>query len=343
MFEAIKISNNAYINYNLNALILSLIIISIPMLITVLAPILKPTLSKKWTMFLYSFTIGFFVVLGLFGEAPEGVEIIQANYADSLVIRVAIITASALLGLGSAFFLKYFMSKRLKMLNWNSEVHSHHIHDDQVHHHEQFHKHVHGEDFFLDPNLKERNLKSKFLAIYLLLSHRVAAGLILGFAIFHIVTDGDSISLLIFIGFFLHLIPEEFILYYRMRDMKIPRFRAMGYSALMTLLIVPFIFIGANIGSFITQVPWLEGMIDIIIGVYFAFVALFELLPEVVAEARIQKHWYIAISLILIGMLFAFFAVSFHGHHEEHANAEQATQLINQTNLVNQAMIFLKL
>ncbi|MDQ0514308.1 zinc transporter ZupT [Mycoplasmoides fastidiosum] len=328
MFNGIIINSfSAYGNYNFNALILSLIIISVPVLITVLAPLVKATLSKKATMLLYAFTIGFFLVLGLYGESNEGLHFLQDGYPDHphlIGIQVGVIAGGALLGLAGALFFKFLISKKLKVLNWNQLIHHTHQHDSNQHDHHQFHHHAHGEDYFLDR--ANSAIKNKYLAIYLLLSHRVGAGLFLGYTVYQIVSGlGGGISVTFIIGFFIHVIPEELILYYRMREMQIPKWRAMGYSLWMSLLLVPFIFIGANLGTFIGAQPWIQALLHIIVGVLFSFVALVELLPEVIAEAKTQKLWYLAIILLILGMISAFLVMNLHVH--EHGGGEASSSL----------------
>jgi zinc transporter ZupT len=55
-------------------LIVSAIVIFIPWLYGLLLPIVKPTISKKSTMYLYAFSSGFFVVLAIFGFFAEAKE-----------------------------------------------------------------------------------------------------------------------------------------------------------------------------------------------------------------------------------------------------------------------------
>lgn len=314
---------------NINALILSAIVISVPVLIAILIPIFKAKLGLKSSLFLYSFTTGFFIVLGLFGEANEGRELAMSSSDDpwiSIGNQILVLLVGSIIGLVFATTFKFLISRKLGKLNLSGPVEDH---SDHV----AFHNHPHAEEvLFGGKGLKYQSQKemarAKAVAIYLVLSHRFAAGFFLGYVIYNIVSpnygdasaagiehlnhsDHDNVNLAFLIGFFLHLIPEELIIYYRQREIGIGKIRAAVYSVLMVSVLIPFIFLGANLGAYVSDVWQLNGIIHVIVGVLFTFTALVEFFPEVIREAKNQKLWYLTITCLGLGIVLCFFVLAF--------------------------------
>ncbi|WP_027124109.1 hypothetical protein [Mycoplasmoides pirum] len=335
-------TGNQWADFNINSLILSLIIILIPIIIAFIIPLFERKKQKiRSTLYLYAFTIGFFVVLGLFGEISEGKELAvdAANHIDqnnfwlSFGYQILVLVIGGIIGLFGALGFKYLVNKKLGKYNSNFPIEKHSEHP-------AFHNHPHAHDLLINRN--KNDTKSKTTALYLVLSHRFAAGLFLGYIINQIVSNNytttqnsivetiinnsynlnlkhgavsneGGINLAFFIGFFLHLIPEEAIIYYRQREMGIKRSKSILNSILMILILVPFIFLGANIGTFVSDLWWLNGIIHVIVGVLFVFTALVEFFPEVIQEAKTQKKWYLTITWMIIGIIVCFILVSFGG------------------------------
>lgn len=309
-------TGNKWVDYNINALILSLIILIIPLFVALMLPLFKKKKNNKKSkslILLYSFTTGFFTILGLFDEANEGREIAinaaKDNFVNLVLYQIIVLGGGAIIGFGLAIGMKILLNRKLGKFNPNSpvEIHSEHI---------AFHNHPH---VLPDLIFKKYNDKNKVVALYLILSHRLAAGFFLGYTIFQMVAhnyndailNDDNISLVFLIGFFLHLIPEEVIIYYRQKQMGIKNKRAVINSILMLFLLIPFIFLGANIGTYIKDIWWLTGIIHVIVGVLFTFVALIEFLPEIIREVNNQKDWYLVILFISIGILVCFLLITF--------------------------------
>ncbi|WP_033160284.1 hypothetical protein [Mycoplasmoides alvi] len=324
-------TGNKWADFNINSAILSGIIILIPIIIAFIIPLFEKRKNNKLrsTLYLYAFTTGFFIVLGLFGEVTEGKELAveAATLVDpnniwlSIGYQIIVLLFGSIIGLCSALALKYFVSKKWGKFNSNFPIEEHSDHD-------AFHNHPHIHEFFFakqKPNDRNGNyIKTKSTALYLILFHRLAAGLFLGYIVYNlvalnynehsVVSDRSSgINLAFLIGFFLHLIPEETIVYYRQREMGIKRNRSILNSILMILILIPFIFLGANIGQFVSEIWWLNAIIHIIVGVLFVFTALVEFFPEVIKESTTQKKWYISILMLIIGIATCFVFISFGG------------------------------
>lgn len=107
------------------------------------------------------------------------------------------------------------------------------------------------------------------------------------------------------------------IVCYRLRETGISWFKTTVYSFIMNLLLLgPTLFLGANLGNKIEEVPFLEIMMKTMVGILFFFIAVFEFLPEVMAESKTQKTWLSAIIMAGIGLIFALILVNFHQHPE---------------------------
>lgn len=289
-----RFTGNAQIDRNLSAVVLCLIILCVPLVVAMFMPLFdRHKHGGAKTLYLYAFTAGFFLVLGLFGEMNEGRSIaLDAATADapnnswlSAGYQMAVLFGGGMIGLGCALSVKFFVAKRAARGRLDAPVDDHDAHV-------AFHNHPHAHEALLKSNAKR---SEKAVAVYLVLSHRLAAGFFLGITLYGLSspassTDahahGATAGAAFLIGFFLHLIPEEAVIYFRLRAMGASRFKAAGTSAALLLLLVPFIFLGVNTGGYVDELWWLSGSIHVMVGVLLAFVAAVEFLPEAVRELK---------------------------------------------------------
>ena len=188
--------------------------------------------------------------------------------------QLIVLVVGSVVGLGFALGFKVFVNRKLGKYNPKLPVeqHSDHI---AFHNHPHAHEFIFGNKGIKVDEQKRSNARDKVVALYLILSHRLAAGFFLGYTVFNIVSanyehdhehlnllhehanssthshTNHSISLAFLIGFFLHLIPEELIIYFRQREMGISRSKALVNSVLVIMILVPFIFLGANVGQYV--------------------------------------------------------------------------------------------
>ncbi|MGL5205241.1 MAG: hypothetical protein ACRC63_03245, partial [Metamycoplasmataceae bacterium] len=216
-------------------LIVSSIIIAIPWLYGLILPIVKPTISKTATMYLYAFSSGFFLILAIFGFYAEVKEELTnhfeaLDYSQGAIwgINVGVIGGVSFVILGLSILIKYLVGKKIAK-NDESALVADHNHSNLIY------------------NLNDVNPRSKILALLLLLSHRIPGGLIIGFLIANIQRNNEVsvVNIVFLITFILHIIPEELVLYYRQMEIGVYKWRAAFYSFLGTFLLVPFIIIGA--------------------------------------------------------------------------------------------------
>ena len=294
-------------------LIVSSIVIIIPWIYGLLLPIIKPTISKKATMYLYAFSSGFFIILAIFGfyaEAKEELTIhLEHEHFNQYAIwgiNIAVIGGGAFLILGLSILVKFLIAKKISNKE-ESALESNHDHSNLIY------------------NLNDVNPKSKILALILLLSHRIPGGLIIGFLISNIQHNGsvNPIDIMFLVTFILHIIPEELILYYRQMQMGVNKWRAAFNSFLGTLLLVPFIFIGAYSANYLNDNVILISFLKVCVGSLILFSALVEFIPEFLHNEMNAKTWYVTISLVMLGVVFGLILFSVHSHgsgaHEPHS------------------------
>lgn len=333
-------TNNAILTGNINldlfiwGLIVSGIILAIPFIIATIVPFILKKPKKQLSIYIYAFITGMFFILGTFGYLREALEIsstkiVQQQYPidppQNLIylVNIGCLVGGSIIGISIAFLVKFVISRKVnkKLLATGSAFVHHHDHD----HHkgEQPHTHEHNELIFnkndtiaddVDVKIKSKN---KATALFLLLGHRIPEGILIGMAINMLVNlnnQTQALSVAFFISFVLHTIPEEIIFYYRQREMGISRFRSALNSALAIGLIIPFIFIGVYAYNFVDSQPWLQSVIQAIVGSIMVFTAFVEFIPEFYHTNLTGKKWIVTILLFFIGMVFTILILSFHLH-----------------------------
>ena len=295
---------------------LSAFVVGIPVLYGALLPILKPQLSKQTSRYLYAFSSGFFMILATVGFLADSKEALgnffgtQFDNIGLVYTMVAIVLASVVVfALSMALLAKYKFVKRLQGQDESAFVAGHE------------HDHI----IF---NNSDYNPKSKKLALFLLLSHRMPGGLILGLLAASIASANGQINLeniLFLIVFVIHIVPEELIMYYRQIEIGISRWKAVRNSIFSTLFLVPFIIIGATVAfSLPTDSQSLAVVNGIVMPIvqalaasFLLFTSMIEFFPEFLHHKLNGREWYKTIILFIIGIIVALIILAFHKHQAE--------------------------
>ncbi|MGL6125261.1 MAG: hypothetical protein ACRC1F_02090 [Metamycoplasmataceae bacterium] len=304
-------------------LIVSLVVLIIPWFYGLILPIVKPTISKQTTMYLYAFSSGFFIILAIFGFFSEAKEELTVHfeglgYSQGAIwgINVGVIGGGSLVILSLSILVKFLIGKKVSK-NEESALIADHNHSSLIY------------------NINDVNPKSKMLALILLLSHRIPGGLIIGFLISNIQKNNEIsiINIVFLVTFILHIIPEELVLYYRQMEMGINKWRAAFNSFLGTFLLVPFILVGAYTAEALINEIIFISFLKVCVGSLILFSALVEFIPEFLHNKMDAKTWYTTITLLMIGIVFGLILFSLHSHESgEHAKEFLTT---------NQQIIFL--
>lgn len=308
---------------NLHTLIIiissiSLFVVGIPLLYGILLPIIKPTISNNSYKYLYAFSSGFFLMVAtvlFIGESKTHleeffIETTKNNAVATKFIVGSIVAGIVFFGLLISLGAKYFFVKTRKSKNLNDVFVDNHNHDEMIF------------------NINDYNPKSKTMAIFFLLSHRIPDGIIIGLLCSQIAREGvDPVSIIFLCSFIMHIIPEELIIYYRQIEMGISRKKATLNSLLAVICIIPLIIIGAVISWFSLENELAIHIIQLIAASFLLFISIIEFLPEFLHDIKISgKEWYITMLIFIIGIAIGLFVISLHDHNfhnDEHVH-EQA-------------------
>ncbi|NQZ29536.1 MAG: hypothetical protein HRT98_04090 [Mycoplasmatales bacterium] len=299
-------------NLSLQVLLFAGIVLTIPLLLGLILPIVKPRIKRKSNIYLYSFSAGFILVLGLYGliaqpltslrETLEGHTHGQHNhsakhYGDWEIISIlaGIAIGGVLFGMGGSMLARHIFTKK------SGEVHNNH------------NDHKHGDHIF---NLKEaQSAKSKVTVIMLLMAHKIPAGISLGLMIQGLNDhEVSGMTIAAIVAFIIHTIPEMLTIYYRQIEMGTNKWKAMGFTLLIQLILLPMMFLGAYLGEAIQDIIWLMPLILVTSGSILVFTAILELIPEFIDQEISHVKWHTTTFLFVVGFLMALLILLVHVH-----------------------------
>ncbi|QNM93553.1 ZIP family metal transporter [Mycoplasma sp. Pen4] len=334
-------------------------LLAIPTILSFIFPLFKMKGNKKknFSLYLYAFSTGFFLILATFGFLRESIEEsgewVQSAFAPNPTqsqifgYNAMIIVGGLLMGLLFSFTLKFVITYRInkKLKRSNNKSVSVFVHDHDHHSHAHPHIHVDGEDGYSHSNdvdnhvfqhpdyifSQEENLqaaeeavinskvsmKLKVIALLLVLTHRIPEGFLLGYNI-NLAMQGDSannLTIAYFISLILHLIPEETIFYFRLREAGFNRWKSLLLSFLGLSLFLPFMLAGVYAGEAIDHYAWLKAVTFAAIAGIFLFTSIVEFIPEFYHTDMSKKKWYLVLLALFIGIIIAVLILSFHSHH----------------------------
>lgn len=294
-------------------LVVSAIVVGIPLIYVILIPIIKPTISNNLSRYLYAFSSGFFLIIAtvlFIGESKTHLSseletIVPGGEAASMAVLALILTSAILIGLLFSLGIKYFFAK-----NEGKKIFKDHRHNEE-------NNHSHDHMIF---NISDYDPKSKSLAIFFMLTHRLPDGLFIGLMASQIARDGVNVVNIVFlISFVIHVIPEELIIYYRQLEMGISKKKAAFNSFLGDVITIPIIIIGAIVGWFSNQNEIAIHVIQLVAASFLLFISIVEFIPEFLHENKLTgKEWYKTILILILGIGFGIFVVCFHSHETSH-------------------------
>lgn len=308
-------NGNINLTIFINFLLYSLFLILLPIIMIFVVSKFKPNIKKSSNVYLYAFSSAILILIATFGFFSES----HLGISDALVaggklsntalgkwiaedsgfrqqlLTSIIITSGAALGiilslLSRIYFSKFFGSE-------THQDHSHHEHQDHI-------------ISFNDVD----NPKAAWLAILLLLSHRIVDGIILGTTITK-VSLGQPINVGLIVTFNIHIFIEVLIIYYRQIQYGQKIKKAVIYNLISTIIFLPVMLISAFLGAFFEKVWWLTPFITAAAGAIITFVTIIELVPEFIhLKDADKKKWYNTLIFFCLGILVALVVLSFHSH-----------------------------
>lgn len=308
-------NNNLHLAIFVNLLIYILILLTVPSLFILLLSFIKPKLKPTSNFYLYAFSSAIFVLIGTVGLIGESLEngrefigrlesgnILKVNEAIEAGLAIGITAGGALIGLTVVILFRFLFIKKF------GEIH----HTHGMHGHNDLITNVHDID--------SKTIKAAWLVIFLILSHRMIDGFILGGTTYRF-TFGSNKGLNIgfIITFNLHILVEAVIIYYRQIQYGQKRWKAVMYNFLTTLVIVPIMFLGAYINPYLQRLGWFLPVVNASGGAIITFVGIIEIVPEFIHFKDMQsKEWYKVIIAFALGIIVALILLSFHTHGHEH-------------------------
>ena len=315
-FNVEKFNNNFELTIFVNLLIYSLILFSVPLIFMGLLSCFKIKINKKATIYMYAFSTGMFLIIGAAGFIKEGYIGLETWFHDSSAIGgyqytggnvrieqsfiAIIVLVTAFLGLGIVILSKYLIAKKSK----NVELHKDHA------------EHGHSDHIISFNDID--NPKAAWVAILMMLSHRIIDGLVLGISVYQLTANGISkANLGLIITFNIHLLLEVVLVYYRQLQYGEKKGKAILFNFITLLLIVPIMFIGAFLGKYINKVGWLMPSWEIFGGVIIVFMAIVELVPEFIHfRNEDRKTIFTTLTLLALGIIITLIMLSFHTHSQ---------------------------
>lgn len=311
---------------------LSAFVVGVPIIYGLLLPVIKPRLSKRTTTYLYAFSSGFFMILATVGFLAESKEnlthFFEPKFSDNIAITYTIV--ALIIGSVVLFALSMALLAKWKFIKKAENQENHHFGEGHDHDHIIF-------------NPSDYDPKSKRLALFLLLSHRVPGGLILGLLAASIANQNgvlDQSNILFLIVFVIHIVPEELIMYYRQIEMGITRWKAVRNSMLSTMFLIPFIIIGSAVkfslpeNSFEIMNQLVMPIVQTLAASFLLFTSMIEFFPEFLHFKLSGKEWYKTVFLFIVGIVIGLIILAFHHHEhpEENVQPEQLKAIFSTIN-----------
>ncbi|MGX9340619.1 ZIP family metal transporter [Mycoplasma sp. 128] len=311
-FTQSTFNNNYGLTIFVNLLLYILILLLGPMIISFLVGLVKKNVKSSKMIYLYAFSAGMFLMIGALGfmkesstgletwfhSSDQGKSLTGGSSAKEQLYMALIMGISSFVGLGLVIGWRFAMVKLSK-----EEVHKSHT------------DHNHSDHFISLTDID--NPRAAWVAIFMLLSHRIIDGIVLGYSVFQFTSDdytNPNISLIV--TFNIHILIESLIIYYRQLQYGQTRWKALLYNFYTMLLIIPVMFIGAYSGPLFLKSGWLLPALQTLAGAVIVFTSVFELIPEFI-HARNDKPKVVYLTFISfsLSIVFSIILLSFHTHN----------------------------
>lgn len=281
----------------------------------------KIKIPKERMKYVYAFSSGFLLITAIVGQWVSARHNLQsfwesqnssASDPDPTIgqsfISIAIVLGGIFLGSLVAFGMKIASS------------HDKHNHDETIHSVKHDHKFTSHPSILSTPveDIHESKVhKERNTIIYMILSHRIPAGLIIGILLVNFNFDDGEYSLAALLAFLVHMIPDMLIVYYARVDAGYSRLNSFIFSIFAKLIIIPFIFIGITASEFTSMTSpstfWIIPIFLSMAGIIMTWGSIFELAPSFI-HAKTNKETYRIIFMFIIGLSLAMSIQLIHSH-----------------------------
>ncbi|NQZ65924.1 MAG: hypothetical protein HRT99_01750 [Mycoplasmatales bacterium] len=306
-------------NIWIQGLILSAVIVSTLITTVTILFLFKIKMPKERLRYVYSFASGFLIVTAIVGQwvtarhnLTEHWENFNKSNSDpdptmgQTLISILILIVGSLVG--------SIMAYSLKKLSGHSHHHQPDAHSGHSHHNHSSHLDV----LSLKSEIMHESKvhKEKTPVIWMILAHRVPAGLLLGILLVNF-NNGGEYSLAALFVFILHTIPDMMIVYFARIKAGYSRKNSLVFSILVKLILIPFILIGIAASTYIDVDSqawfWVIPLLLSMAGVIMLWGAIFELAP-IFIHVKTNKDTYKLIFTFILGLTLSM-AIQLVHHH----------------------------
>ena len=308
-------------NMYIQGLVLSAIIVGTLITTVSILYFFKIRLNKRHIKFVYAFSSGFLLITAIVGQFISARSNLTEHWeklnlatlptgADpdptfsQTTISIAILIGGLVLGTLIAYAMK-----KISTHEHNHEKGMHKGHNHEILKHSPLDS--------VDVIMHESKVhKEKTPVIYMILTHRIPAGLLLGILLVNF-NNGGEYSLAALLVFILHTIPDMTIIYYARIEAGYSRLNSFIFSIFAKLILIPFIIIGVAIANSIdinsASTYWIMPIMLVTAGIIMAWGAIFELAPSFM-NLKDSKDVYKIIFTFITGIGLSL-AIQFIHHH----------------------------
>lgn len=269
----------------------------------------KVKVSRVKLRYVYAFSSGFLIVTAIVGQWVTARHQLSNHWTTlnktatndgdanwwQTILSMIIIFGGILVGTLIAYRIK-------KMSTHSHDEDQREAHKGHGHKESRAHNHIFNSP--VEVVHESKTHKSKSAIVYMVLTHRLPAGLIMGILLVNF-NNGGEFSFAALLAFILHIIPELIIIYYARLENGDTRIQALIFSIGVKLLLIPFIFLGIVISNYIDMSSnytfWIMPMLLSIAGIVMIWGSIFELGP-VFIHTEDDKNAYKLIFVFIIGL-----------------------------------------
>lgn len=253
--------------------------------------------------YLFAFSSGFLLITAIVGQFMGARSKLGKHWAHmnpghaganawQTIVSITIVVFG--IALGSLF--AYILKKRMS-----------HSHGSGVQSHGCCGVGDHPKSLNTDAEIREnaKGQKGKTPIVYMLLTHKAPAGLLLGILVVNFNAGAHDYSLGALIAFILHMVPEVIITYHSRLQAGYSKNRSLVFAIFTQMLFLPFVFMGIALSNYIsngsTYAFWIMPMMLSMAAIFMVWAAIFELAPTFL-HVEDNKSTYKLIFMFTIGL-----------------------------------------
>ncbi|MCK5867077.1 MAG: hypothetical protein KAG14_01630 [Mycoplasmataceae bacterium] len=297
-------------NFNIyvQGAILMGIVFSLLLAVLLILYVFKIKIKKERMKYVFAFSSGFLLVTAIIGQWVVARHELSEHWvtkpnAGETIISISVVVSGIIIGTLFAYILK------------KKTIHSH-MGELQTHDDKTISNHPTAINTQAEIIKESAKHKHKTPVIYMILAHRMPAGILMGILLVNLNGNG-TYSLGALVAFIIHIIPEVVIVYYSRIEAGYSRKQAFIFSVFAQLFVIPFVFIGIVLSNYIGPSSqyafWIIPLMLSMAGIVMVWAAIFELAPAFI-EIKDNKSTYKLIITFMIGLTASLIIQFLHAH-----------------------------